>query len=59
MVEKRFSKQAGAAMLVTNKINSKQKLIKRDYILISKKKCTKMSFQFLISMLQSQGHPSL
>ena len=57
-------KQAGVAILISNKIDFQPKVIKkygeRHFILLKrKKKSTKMNFQFWTSIPQMQGHPHL
>jgi hypothetical protein len=54
-----LKKQTSVAVLISNKIDLKPKLIKRDRerhcMLIKGKTSTKMIFQFLTSMPQTQG----
>ena len=56
-----LKKQAGVAILISNKIDFQIKVIKKDkeghFIFIKGKKSTKINSQFRISMLHIQGHP--
>ena len=54
--------QVGIDILISDKIDFKPKLIRRDrehFVLIKGKKISKWTFQFLASMHQIQGNPSL
>jgi hypothetical protein len=55
-----LKKQAGVAILISNKINVQPKVIKKDkegHFILIKVKIFQRRSQFLISVLQMQGQP--
>ena len=55
-----MKKQAGVAILISNKIDFQPKLIKKDkegHFILIKGKILQEEYQFWMSMLQIQGQP--